>query len=252
MHTATATPVSADRSAFESGAAARIHQNRNPLAAVRRPPDPFALGDVCTDAARPSEASYELARMLAVRVGEAELLDAHLYSLAVAPVQDLLCFKRAGGTIFFADTFLAGATSIEAGLQRGAPLDRAARTRYEDLDADPGHVFGVFDPMMHALIFTPQATPANHEQITLHELGHALTLPPMYRTAHLRGELLRGLPAEIDVMLRAYPQGNDRAAIRERVLEALAEAYVWTVVGRWQELPGALFGTLQGILTAGR
>ena len=104
---------------------------------------------------------------------------------------------------------------------------------------------------MHALIFTPQATPANHERLTLHELRHALTLPSMYRTAHLHLELLCGLPAQIDEMLCAYPQGSDRAAVRERVLEVLAEAYVWTVVGRWRELPGCLFSALQGILTVG-
>lgn len=249
MRTVAAMVLSDDSSAVDA-AGAHIHKSRDPLGAVRRPPDPFALGDICTDAVRPSEASYQLARSLAVQVDGVDLLEEHLCSLAVAPEQDMLSFQHARGTIFFAETFVAAATCVQAGFRRGAPLDRNARARYEEFDADRGRVFGVFDPGMNALIFTSQAIPANHERVTLHELGHALTLPAMYRSAHLHPELLEDIPAQIADMLCAYPQGSGRAAVRERVLEVLAEAYVWTVVGRWRELPSGLFCALQGILTA--
>jgi hypothetical protein len=146
---------------------------RDPLGAVRLPPDPFALLDVSLDGIRPTEASYLLARRLSVSIGGAAILDEHVGSLASAPETDLRTFARGQGQIFFADSFVAAATSDEANLRRGMPLDEAARRDYARWDAHCGHVFGLYDPQIHALIFTPQATPLNHERLSLHELGHA-------------------------------------------------------------------------------
>jgi hypothetical protein len=35
------------------------------------------------------------------------------------------------------------------------------------------------------------------------------------------------------------------------VLEVLAEAYVWIIVGRWRELPQRVFSEMQAILNGG-
>jgi hypothetical protein len=208
--------------------------------------------DLPLDGVRPTEESYRVARSLVIRIGAASILEEHLFSLAAAPLEDLRSFARERGAIIFADTFLGAATSAEAGVRRGSPLDGAARRRFTEFDAAGERVFGVYDPQLHALIFTPHATPSNHEHVTLHELGHARTLPAVYRVAHLRRDLLNNLPRPIREVLNAYPQGDDRAAVRERVLEVFAEAYVWTVVGRWNELPKPLFYALQRVLTGER
>ena len=248
MHAASAIALPDEPPSGLDSALATVYPGREPLGPVRLPPDPFSLMDVATDATRPTEMSYELARSLAICVGETGLLDAHLISLAVAPQQNLQTFAQSRGTIFFAETFLQAVCSDEANFRRGGPVDPAVRHRYADFDRAGERIFGVYDPQMHSLIFTPQATPANHERVTLHELGHALTLRAAYRVAHLRSDLLRGVPWEIGMVLAAYPQGHDREAVRERVLEVLAEAYVWTVVGRWRELPMPLFDALYAIL----
>lgn len=224
---------------------------RDPLGAVRLPPDPFSLLDVPMDAARPSEASYRLAQALAVQVNGAEVLQEHLRSLSAAPEHDLRLFSETRGRIFFADNFVAAATSDEANFRRGMPLDASARRDYGRWDRRPGHVFGLYDPQIHALIFTSQATPLNHERVTLHELGHALTLRGAWELAPLRPDVLQGLPKPIALLLDNYAQGENREAVRERVLEALAEAYAWSVLGRYRELPRPLLIALQQILTSG-
>lgn len=224
---------------------------RDPLGAVRLPPDPFALLDVSLEGFRPSEASYRLATSVAVSIDGAAILDEHVRSLAVAPEPDLRTFVGSRGQIFFAESFRAAATSDEANVRRGMPLDAAARRDYARWDASNGHIFGLYDPQIHALIFTPQVTPLNHERVTLHELGHALTLRGAWGMAHLRADLLEDLPQSIAALLDNYAQGDGREAVRERVLEALAEAYVWWVVGRWRELAQPLFGALHRLLTMG-
>jgi hypothetical protein len=202
-------------------------------------------------ASPPCEASYQLARSLALSIDGTTILDEHVGSLAVAPVHDLQSFAQSRGRILFAESFVAAATSDIANIRRGMPLDAAGRQDYARWDAKPGHVFGLYDPQIHSLIFTTQTMPLNHERVTLHELGHALTLRNAWQFAHLRADVLIDLPKPIAALLDNYAQGDRREAVRERVLEALAEAYVWTVVGRWRELPPALFSALHGLLTNG-
>ena len=224
---------------------------RDPLGAVRLPPDPLAPLDVSLDGFRPSEGSYRVAASLAVSVDGTAVLEDHIASLAGAPETDLLALRASRGQILFARTFLAAATSDVANRMRGLPLDAAGRNDYVRWDNAMGHVFGLYDPQIHALIFTPQAVPINHERVTLHELGHALTLRSAWNTAHLRADILLDLPDSIALLLNNYAQGTAREAIRERVFEALAEAYAWWVVGRWRELPRPLFLALHSLLTQG-
>jgi hypothetical protein len=225
------------------------HSIQHPLGPIRLPLQPWTRLDIPTDCLRPHEESVTLARSIAVCVGGASVSSAHLEALAVAPVPDLTRLKRTHGRIIFAETFHAAITSEESDRYRGHPVHPATASEYSALDAHQAGVPGVYDREIHALIFPTTFEPVDHERVMLHELGHALTLRRSYRRAHLRTDLLLGLPPQIDLLLRAYPQGDDREAIRERVLEVLAEGYAWIVLGRWQELPGPVMQELQDLLT---
>lgn len=226
----------------------RTWETRDPLRAVRRPPDPFSLLDTSVDALRATEQSLATARSLAQSIDGAPIDDALLGALAVVPLNNLFVFKRRRGQIFFAETFLAAAESDQANERRGRPLDAAIRSEYLELDQAGDHVFGIYHQEFDALVFTGRARPLNHERVVLHEFGHAMTVPGWYRVAHLRSDLLLGLPLQIQDLLKAYPQGGSGDAVRERVLEALAEAYVWMLVGRWDDLPPPLRLLIQGVV----
>ena len=101
-------------------------------------------------------------------------------------------------------------------------------------------MFGAYDEELDWIIFTGSVPVIDSERLILHEFGHAMTVPFWSRRAHLRADLLLGLPGQIDDVLRQYQQGDELIAIRERVLEVLAEAYAWMCLGRWSELPGRL------------
>jgi hypothetical protein len=70
--------------------------------------------------------------------------------------------------------------------------------------------------------------------------------------ANPRSSLLRDLPAEIEKHIhhRGYGPDGDPETLRQRVFEVLAEAYVFTVVGRASELPAAVMSDLMFILSA--
>lgn len=226
----------------------RTRNMRDPLRAVRRPPDPFSLLDTAADALRVNEHSLVIARSLVQSIDGAPVDEALLGALAVVPPNNLSSFKRRGGRIFFADTFLAAAESDQANQRRGRPLDAAVRNEYRGLDRAGDHLFGIYDQEFDALVFTGLARPLNHERVMLHEFGHAMTVRDWYRVAHLRADLLLDLPQQIQELLKAYPQGSGHEALRERVLEVLADAYVWVLVGRWAELPPRLLFLMQGVV----
>lgn len=218
---------------------------------IRLPPDPFDVLDQASDASAPTAESCAVARSLLISVGGTPELTAHVTSLASAPVDHLRTFAARRGCIICAPTFLEAVTCDEANLRRGWPLPSTAQREFKDLDARAGHVFGLYVEHLHALVFTPQAVPLNHERVTLHELGHALTVRGASQTAHLRADLQCDLPPRIERLMRNYAQDNDRAAVRERVLEALAEAYAFSVLGRFRELSPGLLQALQELLTYG-
>jgi hypothetical protein len=217
---------------------------RSPLAAVRRPPDPFSLLEVSVDGAAPHEESYDIARELSIAVAGGEILEAHVGSLAVVPPKDMRRFRSERGRILFADSFLSAVESDLANRLRGGPLEPIVRPDFIELDEGAAPVFGIYAPDLHALVFTPKHEPLNHERVTLHEMGHALTLRMWLRTAHLYPHLLDGLPSAIRELLKGYAQGTDRVALRERVLEVFAEAYVWLLAGRERELAQPLLSEL--------
>lgn len=224
---------------------------RDPLRAVRRPPDPFSLMDVPLDGACPSEESLAIARSLAVSVDGVPIDERFVSPLAFVPVGNLRAFKLRGGEIAFARSYLEAIDSDYGNERRGYPLNEAALAMYRRFDQPRPPVYGLFDPPMDALIFSNAVTPVNHERVVLHEFGHAMTVA-LAHVAHLRSDLLVGLPEQINEFLRGYPPGNhsDEIRVRVRVLEALAEAYVWALVGRFSELPPRLHSIVHGVLSS--
>ena len=221
---------------------------RDPLRAVRRPPDPFALLDTALDACRINEQTYAIAGSLTASVQGTKVDDWLVRSLAVVPSNNMRAFARRGGRIIFAESFLGAAESDLAEQRRGRPLHPGVRRAYVEFDQEAEHIFGVYDQEFDALVFTGKAMPLNHERVIVHEFGHAMTVPDWYRVAHQHPDLLLDLPRQIKDLLTAYPQGPEREAVRERVLEVLADAYVWMLVGRWDELPVRLRVVMQDVI----
>lgn len=218
------------------------------LPPVRRPLDPFALREMPMDGCRVSEESLRLALRMGSSVDESEVNEDLLNALAIAPVAHLRLFSHAGGRILFGRTFVAVATSDEANRMRGRPISDRDLATFIEYDAAGANVLGLYDGGTNALLFTATAQAADAERIILHELGHALTVALAERRAHLRSDLLRQLPSELLTFLRPYAQGNGRMEVAERVLEVLAEAYVWLVVGRGEELSPDLLSALMEML----
>jgi hypothetical protein len=214
------------------------HGIRNPLRPIRRPPDYFAPLDRTGDAFPPDEQTFHGARAVAGAIGDADIDERLLRWLSQVPLTDMRAFARRGGRIVFASSFLGAANGDEANRRRGRPLDPATYSAYADFDRTA--VFGAYDDELDWMIFTGSARSIDGERLVLHEFGHAMTVPLWMRRAHLRADLLLGLPTQIDDVLKQYRQGDDMIAIRERVLEALAEAYAWMCLGRWSELPERL------------
>jgi hypothetical protein len=221
---------------------------RSPFGALRLPPDPLSMLDVSGSGSRQCQESYELACSMAVAIGTARVLDEHIGSLAAAPPADLLAFRRERGSILFANSFLGAVTSDEANVRRGRPLNPARHGDFQYFDARRERVFGLYEPELHALLFTPHAVPLNHERVTLHELGHARTWRGAYRLAHLRIDLLDGLPPDIAALVAHYAQGDGTESLQIQVLEALAEAYAFCVVGRSDELAAHMLVAVQSLV----
>lgn len=210
--------------------------------------------DVSLDGARANEESFRLARSLAVPLEGAHIDDGLIDPLTYVPVHNIAEFCRRGGKILFAGSYSTAVRSDYASERRGYPLSSAAVRMYQEFDDPRRPVYGLYDAPLDALVFSNALAPKNHERLVLHEFGHAMTVNEWSSIAHQRSDLLFGLPEQIDDLLRNYAAGDSPNEIRERVLEVLAEAYVWALVGRFAELPGRLSAIIQGVLagTEGR
>lgn len=221
------------------------HGMQDPLRPIRRPPNYFAPLDRTSDAFPPDERTYRAALGVTNHLEGARPDDLLLQWLSQVPLSDMRAFTKRGGRIVFASSFVAAATSDQASRRRGRPIHPVTRAAYEDFDRTDG--FGAYDEELDWMIFPACAGSIDGERLVLHEFGHAMTVPLWSRRAHLRGDLLVGVPSQINDLLAHYRQGEDREAIRERVLEALAEAYAWMCLGRWAELPGRLRTTVWSV-----
>jgi hypothetical protein len=215
---------------------------------IRHQPDDFSLLTEAGAGSRPSEESWRLARKLSIVVGEeVAVIDRYLAVLAMAPPEHLDLLLHRGTRIVFAPTIEHALLSQPAAQRRGAELTARDRMKLRSEYSPESGVAAIFDPALNLLVFPTHYCTRDLEHVVLHELGHALTMC----LANPRSILLKNLPAEIDrhIRHRGYGPDGDPETLRQRVFEVLAEAYVFTVVGRGAELPPAVMSDLMFILT---
>jgi hypothetical protein len=218
---------------------------------VRGKRDPSALASVESLGTRQDPASWNIAHKISVVLASVEntrpaIVDRYLDALAVAPVEHMRLLQRRGAAIAFAPTIADALESDWATARRGRALTPRetmdARTRYSRARG----AAAIFDPAIDALVMPTTYTAADRERVVLHELGHALTM----ERASIEPGLLKDLPQAIARHVSHPDYGDPRnpATLRSRVLEALAEGYVYLVVGRVAELPSRLTSDLIFIL----
>jgi hypothetical protein len=194
--------------------------------------------------ARSSLESRESARAISDVIGSwAPIIDRYLDALSFAPGQHLTLLTERGVRIVFAPTVADALTSESAAQRRGRALDLYETWRIRVEYGPDAGVAGVFDPETELLIFPTGYACRDLKRLTLHELGHALTL----KRAVVRRSLLDNLPVRLQrhVFSDGYEVPNDPVqTLRQRVLEALAEGYVYIVEGRGAELPPPLASEL--------
>jgi hypothetical protein len=218
------------------------------LRLVRHQAHDFSLLTQSSPGSRVSERSWKLARKLSIVVGEpAAVIDRYLAVLAMAPSEHLDLLLRRGVRIVFAPTVEHALLSEPATQRRKAELTAKDLLKLRSDYSPESRVSAVFDPSVDLLVFPTHYCVEDLEHLVLHELGHALTM----QMANPRPLLLKNLPPDIDrhIRDRGYGPDGDPETMRQRVFEVLAEAYVYTVVGRANELPDAVMSDLMFILT---
>ena len=203
---------------------------------VRQQVNDFSLLTEPPSGSRVSERSWRLARRLSIVVGEeAPVIERYLGFLAMAPPDHLDLLRRRGTRIVFAPTVEHALLSKPAVERRNVELTARERLQLRGEYSPESGVAAIFDPSLNLLIFPTHYCAKDLEHVVLHELGHALTMC----LANPRQVLLKGLPAEIDehIRHRGYGPDGDPETLRQRVFEVLAEAYVFTVVGRGSSCP---------------
>jgi hypothetical protein len=194
--------------------------------------------------ARSSPDSRQSALAIADVIGAwAPIIDHYLDALSFAPRAHVGLLTERGARIVFAPTVADALTSERAAERRGRPLDlyESWQVRVE-YGPDAG-VAGVYDPDTDWLVFPTAYCCRDLKRLTLHELGHALTV----KRAAMRECLLERLPVRLHrhVFSSGYEVPDDPAqTLRHRVLEALAEGYIYVIEGRSAELPDALASEL--------
>jgi hypothetical protein len=188
---------------------------------------------------------------MAMEVAESMLLlygprsstaDGYLNAVSYASPAHLISLRRRGCAILMAPTVPLALCSEAADLRRGYPLDPRERKRVDREYGDGSGVLAIYDWTIKALVLPTSEGHLDTEHIILHELGHALTLDQI--GTERREDLFSGLPARI----AAFIEQSIYSTHKSKVAEIMAEAYVWTVVGRGEELPPAVISELVGIL----
>jgi len=215
---------------------------------IRPAVDPLSLGIYTLSGTRPRPESRDLAQRLAKGFGkEAPIVDRYLDALSYAPPEHLAILVRRRAHILLAPTIADALNSEWAATHRGRDLTPDELWTLKTAYSSAAGTAAVYEPALDVLVLPTSYAALDLERAVLHELGHALTMAD----ATFRPALLRGLPPEIEVHVRnqAYSEGSDRESLRPRVFEALAEGYVFLVVGRAEELPHQLVSELMFILT---
>lgn len=147
----------------------------------------------------------------------------------------------------FAPTIPLALRSPEAVARRGRTLTYSELVHVENTYGEASGTVAIYDPELDWLIFPTSYRAPDVERTVLHEIGHALTLPAALGFAGHRPDLLRNLPTEIAAHI-AQPSYGSSNTIAVRVLEVLADAYVWVAVDRSHELPHPVLSELLAIL----
>jgi len=216
---------------------------------VRPQRDPFSLLTETEPGTRFSERSRLFARNLSILVGEeAPVIERYLDVLALAPPEHLDLLRRRGTRIVFAPTIPHALLSSAARDRRGREPTAGERLKLRADYSPESGTAAIFDPELNFLVFPTHYVARDLERVVLHELGHALTMS----LANPRPALLEDLPPPIarHVSHPGYGSDGHPETLCRRVNEALAEAYVYLVVGRGSELPMPLLSDLMFILTA--
>jgi hypothetical protein len=194
--------------------------------------------------ARSSPDSRRSARAISDVIGAgAPIIDRYLDALSFAPSSHLALLAKRGARIVFAPTIADALTSGTAAQRRGEPLDLYETWQVRAEYGPDAGVAGVYDPDTDWLIFPTAYCTTDLKRLTLHELGHALTV----KRAAVRAGLLDELPVPLrrHVFSDGYAVPGDPAqTLRQRVLEALAEGYIYVIEGRGGELSDALSSEL--------
>lgn len=209
---------------------------------VRLPPDAFSLADRPSDGTRCSSESHALARdELSRVVGPVPpLVERYWEALSYAPTEHLRLLRRTGGLILFAPSITEALSLPVVGKRRGRPLTGMELAWYRSQEWAQA---GVYEPRTHVLAFPTRYRRPDLERVALHELGHALTWRQVAPWAAEREDLLEDLPPEIagHVSQPDYViPGDPAATIALRVLEVIADGYLWLIAGRGGELTSQL------------
>ena len=213
---------------------------------TREPDDPFRTGREPLRGSRASEESWSVARALSTLVGSrVPVVDRYLDALSHAPAEHLRLLQQRGAAICFAPTIEHALTSDWANERRGRPLtSRQVWTVHLHYSQETGTA-AIYDPGIDALVLPTSYVTRDLERVVLHEPGHALTMSHV----SVRESLITNLPPEIARRLRDSGFSQESGGLEDAVKEAVADAYVFLIVGRHEELPEPLLSELILILT---
>jgi hypothetical protein len=166
----------------------------------------------------------------------------YLNAISYASPAHLISLRRRGCAILMAPTIPLALCSEAAEVRRGRPLDLQEKERIHHEYGENSGVLAIYDWSIKALVLPTIDGVIDVEHVVLHELGHALTWEQI-GDDH-RDDLFHGLPRRI----AEFIQQPIYSSHRSKVAEIIAEAYVWTIVGRGDELPPAVISELVGIL----
>jgi len=194
-----------------------------------------------------NEDSLQAARAISTVIGpHAAVIGLYLEAFSYAPAHHLKLLQRRGARIVFAPSIDVVLTSQWAASRRGRVLNMTAARDMRIEYGPESRAAGLYDPVIDALVFPTAYRAKDLKSTVLHELGHALTI----RRADPRQALLVGLPSRMHrhVFARNYEGPTPEITLRQRVLEALAEGYIYLVDGRMDELPQVLSSELTFML----
>ena len=216
-------------------------------------PDPFDPRADTPPGSRITAESAQIAEeMLVTLVGDDSAAERYLASFHSVPPAHMALLAARGAKIVVCRDFSSVVVGEWANRRRRRPA-----TSFEVVEAaanDRENVLAVFDPPLDAIVcpVAPLERPENkgldREYVALHEIAHALTLRAAWAAAPTRRDLLDDLTPALSQHVARYEQGDSPQAIRERVCEALAEAYRLLMSGLDAQIPRPLLSALQGIL----